>query len=187
MHRRLLFIGVILLVTVVGGLLLVTGDDPTDSRMTPISDGGDSTDPSGGDSPQIARIIISPLEVPGADGELPVEISTEIRGYDNLSYEHVRLCAYDRNGTVLDSTALWTIQSPSSGTQHYRETVNLTVEQVPKYLIIDGPNLRSDERLNMVTQEWRSEEETYVGLRDDLGTVQNEFEWPQTSEPGQCG
>jgi|GEM_PF-3588104 len=143
---------------------------------------------SNGDiAPREARLSITIEEYVASDRSLEITVTTEIRGYENLSYENSMLCLYSQNGSQIGSEPLWTIRSPDSGTFYEQQSIEFTSIDRPAYIAIDHPNLRTDSRFVRKTWKWLPSREYYRGYRGTLDGIQDDFEWPRSSEPGQCG
>lgn len=105
------------------------------------------------------------------EGSIRFEYSTDER----ISYEHVMLCLFDRGGTVINSTDLWTFETP-----HTTANVSLRSREVPKYVVVDHPKLRDHGFVRIL--KWDEDRRAYATATiDDI-----EFEYPRTEEIGTC-
>lgn len=136
-----------------------------------------------------AIITIDPsLRNTSGEGSIQIsaDVTVDIRGYNEINYEHIRLCLYDENGDVLHGEQLGDIHV-SDGIYIREFSSNATVETVPKYIIVDHPELRTDSRIAVENRVWLPEQEVYDLRREGLGDIQNQFEFPRTNETGTCG
>ncbi|WP_415379435.1 hypothetical protein [Halosimplex sp. TS25] len=205
MNKRLAVgtgIGLVILVTAVliglgGGILPAAVDEtktptanPSAETMKPETDAG---------SPyQTARVGVDLVDWdqwPAIDEPIGVNVSAEARGYTNLSYDDLRLCAYDENGSVLFAKPLGSLRSPDSGTFYRVYTVNMTTTTPPAYVTVDHPGLRNDTRVMVDVLTWDAETEqlnrrtsnNYTSLVEVINRNQDEFSFPRTHKVGRCG
>lgn len=141
---------------------------------------------SGGEAPQQALVQISPYPLDSSSEQFAkrVLVSVKIRGYPPQRFENARLCLYDEGGTVLSNESLGTIVSPQTGEFVTSYSVNVTLSQRPKYIVVDHPELRNDNRLTVEMLEWNSTRNLWIPQDGPSLPLGN---WPRTNETGQCG
>jgi len=118
-------------------------------------------------------------------GRLNVSVEMTARGYGNLSYRNPQLCMYDENGTLLHSERMRDFRVPDSGELVTDETITANVTTLPKYILVDHPGFRSDDRVYAQARIWDSEREVYID--EELGSNQSTGAYPLTDQAGQCG
>jgi hypothetical protein len=141
---------------------------------------------SGGEATQQALVQISPYPLDSSSEQFAksVLVSVRIRGYPPQQFENTRLCLYDEGGTVLSNESLGPIVSPETGEFVTSYSVNVTLSQRPKYILIDHPELRNNNWMTVEMLEWNSTRNLWIP-RDSPGLpIAN---WPRTNETGQCG
>lgn len=106
---------------------------------------------------------------------------------EEIHYEDVMLCLYDRNGTVLHGENLGTISMRNRTEFAERYVINVTVSKIPIYFLIDHPDLRNGSVVSTDLLEWVPDRDTYTPRQEGLGEIQNEFEFPRSHERGVCG
>lgn len=108
-----------------------------------------------------------------ASGSVSLQLSRS-----DVSFEHVMLCLYDENETIIKAIDVGTLTTPNS-------KVNVTVrtETIPKYVLVDHPRFR----------EYPSfEHELYVYLRSEnlfshtYTSDVRDFEYPKSDTVGEC-
>ena len=185
MGRRsiLMFVGiaVVLVMTLIAGLSIgpFTASSPTEG--TPIADNQNN----GAEPTERARIIVSPeaITFTGNNTTMGVEVSYDIYGYEDISYENVRLCLYNQNGTVLANEPLPNISSPT----YTVKTVNVTLETKPTYYIVDHPELRTDDQIVLHQSRWNDDLDMYQDLEFNDGQYPEGFDYPRSNGTGTCG
>jgi len=191
-RRQVALVGAVVGVAVVGVLFsmgyLSANSSPSADSLT---SGVQTTDTNtGGRASQRAIIKIKPRrfkpDVTGPNNTtLRVNVNTQVYGYGGVNYNNLQLCAYDRNGTLLQREPLGTISTNPPPELYKTFRVNLTVQIRPHYLIVDHPRLRNDSRFFNQIRYWNGE--TYTLTYESLDEIQNQFEWPRTNETGTCG
>jgi len=199
MTERLVMGACLVLVILVAGIVGLGG-----GVLTSVSDGeatpteSRQTEPRGGEPYRTATVSVELADYdqwPATDESVDVEVRARARGYDALSYDGLRLCAYDENGTVLFGETLGPLRSPDSGEFARTYEVEMSTATTPAYVTVDHPGLRNDSRVAVDVLTWDEEMERLdqrtsdhrqplAELFDDL---QDEFAFPRSSRVGQCG
>lgn len=174
-------VAVVVVTTLIAGLSVgpIATSSPTEGTPT-AADQDDGANPT-----ERARIIVSPeiVTFTGNNTTMGVEVSYDIYGYEDISYENVRLCLYDENGTVLANEPLPNISSST----YTVKTVNVTLETKPTYYIVDHPELRTDDRFGLHQAQWNEDLDMYQDLEFNDGQYPESFDYPRTNETGTCG
>lgn len=187
--RTKIMLGVLVVIAIVVAVVLSSGAIGIIDRST--ESGGDNHD-----SIRRARIQVSPgpVSMVGENVTMSPEVVFELYDYgDPPKYDHVRLndvmlCLYDREGAILHSSNLGGISFPETGEFYRRQTVNVSTSTVPKYIIVDHPQLRNGTVFDQEVLIWDPEREGYtVSVAEGLGNIQDEFNFPRINEPGVCG
>ena len=205
MNRRLAVsagISLVVLVAAVlagfgGGLFPSSVDDKEIPTANPLTE-TTSLETDAGEPFQTASIEVELVDWnqwPATDEPVGVEVSAEARGYTRLSYDDLRLCAYNENGTVLFGKTVGSLHSPASGTFYRVHTVNMTTATTPAYVTVDHPGLRNDTRVAIDVLTWDDEtgrldqhtSDSQQSLAETFGGLQDEFPFPRTHEVGRCG
>lgn len=177
MNRKI--IPLIVIIACVGGVLLVVSGG--ESGQSPNI----NTNSEGGEAPRVAQITVDPGSYNATMGRLNVSVEMTARGYGNLSYRNPQLCMYDENGTLLHSERMRDFRVPDSGELVTDETITANVTTLPKYILVDHPGFRSDDRVYAQARIWDSEREVYID--EELGSNQSTGAYPLTDQAGQCG
>lgn len=158
----------------------------------------DSIEQNGGRKPKDAEIKISPTALNFSDTySMTLDVDAEAYGYNNLSYNDLRVCVYDHNGAILygETIGQFTSATDASNTESYREySINATTSSRPKYVTVDQPQLRHDGRVAVEILVINDNEESWDDEWSGGVTSHNEkfdnitpFEFPRTNEVGKCG
>jgi len=181
-------VGVALVVALFGGGLFASGSS-TSTETTPTDTPTTNTE-DGGRGPQKASIGVYPLRFnPNVTDTnetlMQVAVQIIIWGYKNVDYDSLQLCAYAKNGTLLQGESLGNISTSPPPELYKTIRANLTIQTRPHYLIVDHPRLRNDSRFSNQVRMWYKD--GYTLKYENLDEIQNRFEWPRTNETGTCG
>lgn len=182
-------VGLVSVVAVAGALVLPELDNRDASAA------GTDTNDSGDVAVHVADIDVTPrvIEASPESARMQPEVVVEIRdaraepAYANLTYEDVTLCLYDADGTVLHGEILGTVETGPNAEFVALFTTDVTLDTLPTYVVVDHPDLRDPSPVRTELYEWDAERDRWNLHYDDLGEIQDDFEFPRRSEPGTCG
>lgn len=75
----------------------------------------------------------------------------------DTTFEHVKLCLYDANGSVLASRDLGTFEAPST-----YKNFSVRTDEVPHYILVHHPRFREIEGFEIELWVYRPSRETFV-------------------------
>jgi len=134
-----------------------------------------------GSSTDVTEIEIDPLtNVTQNESGFYMEAEIVHRWYghgDSRSFDHVMLCLYDRDGTLLQNHDVGSFENPVDLTR-----MTVQANTTPHYILVDHPELRSLEGFSLERLTWNNETGRYVEATPD----QLEFGYPISDEIGTC-
>jgi len=145
---------------------------------------------------QKAEIDISPGKMDSSGDQITMNINVVATIYDgnttpelsDLRYDHVLLCLYSQTGTVLHKEDLGTISTAGSTNEFSeRYDVPVTTNQIPRYMIVDHPDLRDGNSVSVDVLEWKPDREIYTQHSKSFGQLRTNFTYPRSEKVGECG
>lgn len=99
---------------------------------------------------------------------------------ESVTFENVKLCLYDSNGTVLAEENLGTFSPPSASSPF-----EVRSGQIAEYIVVDHPNFRDYPDFGPGLYVWVGDH--YRDLGGYLDEAQDDFSYPRNNMMGQCG
>jgi len=150
------------------------------------------TESDGSSAPRQASVDLSIWRLErGETVSISIDVIVSIYGYSerDIHHENVMLCLYGENGSLLDGKQVGTVSNRDGGSDGVGEriTVNVTTRKVPSYITVDHPDFRSGGVISPPVLEWLEDDEIYSPTMQTANESLEQFGFPRSSEPGQCG
>jgi len=187
--KNLLRSVIVLIICILIVVSVISVEWTSDDKIIPNRTKDDTNSPLSGpeseNNPSISAEIDTSAQFNYRNSSIQVTVIVSFSGYNNIHFEDVMVCLYDQGGNILYAEKLGTISLRSRDQFIEEYEIYTEISQRPYYITVHHPGFINDSRINVETLV--SYDNRYTNSYQHLGEIQDRFEYPQSSEPGECG